>query len=350
MNQKPLLTYYSTSTWLLGVALVSLTSACSSESKDDDALEGSGGQSGDGDAVGGGTGVGDSGGSNGDGDPRGACPVETRVGYFVSYLGQGATIFDGSVAEVVAPSAIPEVLAEEGECRLLQDRSLFCSETCAFGTVCAGDDQCVPERENVDAGTVSVTGLEVEFSSEPNGITLKYGGNISEPFPGFVPGAEVKLMAAGGVVEGFSLAARGVSQIETDIQNLPVESGSPVELTWNIGDVAAEKSEIYVNFSINTHGSTSGRIECIGADDGSLEIAESLITELMTLGLSGFPRMSLTRRSIDSVEIAPGCVNFSVQTEVGIDLVVDGVISCDDDLDCPDGQSCKDGELWCVPE
>ena len=335
---------------LFTAGVCSLVLACSDDASDDAGSDDDKGAGGTNDGGVGGTPAGD--GDAGEDELRGSCKVDERVGNFVTYLGGSdrSTVLDGSIAQVVVPSAVPELLLDEGECRLLGPQNLFCSESCAFGMVCAGDDECVPEREALDAGTVTITGLEADFSSEPNGITLKYSGSFSDPYPGFVQGSAIELSTAGGAIEGFSLRARGVSPIETALNDVPVASGNGVALTWEATGVDRSQSEVFVNFQINTHGATTGWIECVGEDDGEMEIPEPLITRLMTMGLSGFPRMTLTRRSVDSVHNADGCVQLSIESSMDIDLVVDGVTSCTKAEDCPEGQSCDEAELWCVDE
>ncbi len=58
-------------------------------------------------------------------------------------------------------------------------------------------------------------------------------------------------------------------------------------------------------------------------------------------GFSGFPTVVLTRRSGEAVDTAVGCVELAVQSVGVLDVAIDGLTSCSDDMDCPDGQRCQ---------
>lgn len=269
------------------------------------------------------------------------CPRDERVGSFRLYLGDDRTIFAGAVSDGVAPAAIPEVVAEEGGCQLLGPRNLFCSESCASGTTCAGDDQCVPTPMKVSAGSVAVSGLATELTADPNGITGDYSKTLQEPFPAFEPGAALTLSAAGDVVGAFSLDAYGVAAMTTELGMVPVSKGSPVTLTWDASPADPSQAAVYVGFTVNAHGAVTGWIECTAPDTGSFDIPATLVSQLIDLGLSGFPRATLGRRSTDTTTTSAGCVDFSVSSEVTLDLEVDGLVSCNTDDDCPDAQTCS---------
>ncbi|HEY8944017.1 MAG TPA: hypothetical protein VIM73_07140, partial [Polyangiaceae bacterium] len=116
--------------------------------------------------------------------------------------------------------------------------------------------------------------------------------------------------------------------------------GSGVPLTWNTDGVNTQESEIYIWFSVDVHGTTTRWIDCVVPDSGSFTLPATLVSELIELGLSGFPRMRMTRRTADSTQLSTGCVDFEIGSEVVLDLVVEGLISCSKDADCPTGQTC----------
>jgi hypothetical protein len=274
------------------------------------------------------------------------CANEERGGSLRMYLSGDRTIFDGFVADGVKPAGINREIAADGACRLYGPADLFCSTPCTSGTTCAGDDVCVPTPVEQSAGTISVAGLLAPVEMTPNAITGKYGKTILNPYPAFEPGAPIEVSASGDVISAFKLHGWGVPPLVTSLTTVNVSSGSGVPLTWDTAGVNPDHTEVEIWFSVDVHGSTTRWIECTVPDSGSFELPASLVTELIELGLSGFPRMTMTRRSADSVELSTGdCVDFQVGSEVKIELTVDGLISCNGDTECPDGQSCV--ELAC---
>jgi hypothetical protein len=255
-------------------------------------------------------------------------------------------VFTGAVSNGVAPAAIPDVLAASGSCELVGPRSLFCSTPCESGQTCAGDDTCVPTPQKVSVGSLSLTGLLAEVEVSPNGITSDYSKTIMDPFPGFEPGAAIQITAAGEDSEAFTMGAWGVAKLDSPERFVQVAPGSGVTLEWDATAANPAQSQVAVTFTVNAHGATTGWIECTAEDTGSFEIPEPLVTQLIELGLSGFPRVSLARRSTDTVALPGGCVDFQVSSDVTLELEIDGLISCNTSEDCPDGQSCSP-ELAC---
>lgn len=340
--------------------LISGASACGG-GEDDGASEGTGGSGGTGGGSGGSAGSGGSGagnggssgssagssGTSGNGAPSGeVCANDERAGSFSLRLSGGdRTLFSGAISDGVAPTGLNREIASEGACQLLGP--LVCSTACASGTACAGDDMCAPLPMKQSAGAITVTGLLVPVEVMANGITGEYSKTILDPYPAFEPGAAIALSAAGATIPAFTLRGWGVPELETPLSTINVSSGSPVPLTWETAGVNTEHSEIFISFSVNVHGATTGWIECTVPDTGSFDLPAGLVSDLIDLGLSGFPRMTITRRSADSTALSAGdCVDFEVASQVTIELTVDGLVSCNDDTDCPEGQMCTP-ELAC---
>ena len=300
---------------------------------------------------GGSTGTDSSGGASGSGSNdyvATVCDANDRVGTFRAYLTEDRTIFSGAVSDSVAPNAIPELIASEGACKLVGPRDLSCDPVCAATQACAGNDVCVPKPQKVSVGTVSVTGLLAPIEVDANGITLDYSLTIPDPYPGFDAGAAITLSAAGGELEAFTMNAMGVAPMVTSLSAVEVQTGSAASLSWDASAADPSKSGVHIKLSVNTHGATPGSIECAVPDTGSFDVPAGLVTQLVGMGLSGFPRVVLGRRTTDTANIAGGCVDFSVSSEVTLDLQVDGLISCTSNTDCPAEQPICSPQLACA--
>ncbi len=82
-------------------------------------------------------------------------------------------------------------------------------------------------------------------------------------------------------------------------------------------------------------------IECETADSGSLELDGALITELLDLGVAGFPTIIVTRESTGSVVTALGRIDLVLAAKIERAVTIAGLVSCTEDADCPDGQTCQ---------
>ena len=101
-----------------------------------------------------------------------------------------------------------------------------------------------------------------------------------------------------------------------------------------------------LTLNINHHGSSVAWIDCRVPDTGSAEIPVKLVDELIALGVTGFPTLTFTRRSIGSDDNELGCINFLASSEIALPVTVPGVTSCSSDEDCPEGETCLP-ELIC---
>ncbi len=274
------------------------------------------------------------------------CGYDERVGGFLVYLDNGQTRFIGSVSDGVFPVSVPFELRKDGVCTLFGPPDLFCDPACmVLGETCGESGVCVTAPVKKSAGLVTVVGLSAPVEVAPNEITLDYSATIDDPYPGFDEGANITLEAAGGEVAPFTLNARGVSAIETSDTEVSVERESPVTLTWTPSDTPS--AHIYVELIVDYHGaSTDGWIVCDAPDSGALTIPAGLVTDLIDLGLSGFPRVDISRRSADSIDLASGCVELIVHSKITLPVQVPGLDSCSDDNDCEEGETCQE-DLVC---
>lgn len=287
----------------------------------------------------------------GPGDDMGApaayapCARDTRVGAFTIELADDFTAVQGQVADAVNPNTLTRVASEEGVCALLRPRELVCDEACGGGTTCGPDGVCVAIPANVDVGEVTVGGLTAAVSMTASAPVWYYTFRGDLPHPGVMPGSAVALAAAGHMGEAFALDALGVEPIVIDdpIVELAVGEGAVIEWPAPAADTG---SRVHLDLNIANHGGTPARIECDVPDTGRFELPVALTDELLGLGASGFPTVVVTRRSVDSAEVALGCVELRVISQTVLDVEIPGLTSCGADEDCPMGQTCQD-DLTC---
>lgn len=273
------------------------------------------------------------------------CERANRVGSLSVSSVTDRTIIAGAVSSGTTPSSIPHVAAEAQGCQLLTPRSLICDE-CASDEVCAGEDECVPKPSKVSAGTLIVDGLLTPVAVTPNGITLDYSKTVLDPFPAYEPGAEIDFRVEGDVIEAVDAKVWGVPNLTTSQTVVSVAPGEPAQLEWSTDQVDGEQSAVFISFSVNVHGAVTGWIECVVPDTGEFEIPSELVSQLIDLGLSGFPRVDIERRSSATAELANGCLDIYSASKLTLDIEVDGLASCTEDTDCEEGQACSE-EMVC---
>jgi hypothetical protein len=329
-------------------AALCISLVCAACGSDDDAGAPASGGAG----AGGGAGTGGSAGAD-DGVaanqiPYEPCAVENAVGQFLVTLGDGFTSVEGKVEDGVVPSLIPTELQRAGECRLVTLPNLLCDPGCTPATQTCGDNnQCLPIPQAHDVGTVTVTGLARDVQMTPNAATGNYRpGPPALPHPGFAPGADLRISTSGGDYEPFQLRGWGISALELP-DPIAVSEGQPATISW-APPADAGPARVYAVLNVNNHGSSNTKIECDFADTGTGVIPAALVDALIARGASGFPTITLQRRTATSVDIPPGCVQFLVSSGGEFDITLSGLVSCDDDDSvCPEGQTCKPIERYC---
>jgi hypothetical protein len=308
---------------------------------------GGGGPTGGGGSGGGGSG--NVGGSSSSGLNR-PCTDASRVGTFAVELleEQTSTSIAGGIRTGVLPANVWQQVATAGDCRLIVGPTLACNPACTNPQICAGQNQCIDEPRYRGVGNVTVTGL----GSAPVALTYVASNasyyadaatTASLPYPPAAAGASITLTAAGGDLPGFTLAGRGVQELQFDTPP-GVMRGQAPSITW-VAPAQPGASHILASLDIAHHGGVAARIECDFADDGSAEIPATLIDQLIERGTAGFPELTLTRRTVDSTTIAPGCVEFQVASVIARVVTLclspgNCIVSCSEDAECPTGQTC----------
>lgn len=289
------------------------------------------------------SGSGESGSVDSTGDDGGefifnTCPEENKVGSLRINLEADYTAINGKVLNRVNVAEVPKVLLEAGGCKLMNYDAPECDPACSTQNEICTSMGCVPYPEGQDLGIITIDGLadEVALEARPPGNTYTNSGTLTHP--AFAPGDVIGMSAEGNVVEGFRLRGRGVDHVALESEEFLINSGSPLDVRWQPG-VTPGSVMTHIEVNIDHHGGSSagGWIECQVADDGEHTIDASLIDRLLEFGVSGFPTITIARRSSDAKDIQLGCVEFIVTADKIMPVIVDGVVSCSEDEECDDG-------------
>ncbi len=279
------------------------------------------------------------------GDPatvplNGECPLETKWGEFVVANFDFYSIVDGSVSNGVVPVTILENVGEDGTCKLLKRNNPFCEPACEASETCDFDGSCIPFPEGQELGTVTIGGLlkPVIMEAVVPGYTYF---DTDLPFPTFDNGELIELRTGGGSFEPIEMHGIGVENMVITEQEWLLYENQDLVFNWTppTGDVV--RSKVHVQLNIDQHGLTPIQLFCEFDDDGQAALPASLVTSLITSGVTGFPNATVTRRTMDSTNIGDGCMEFTVKSPVQPDIRVDGFVPCFSDYDCPTGQTCN---------
>ncbi|PTL81647.1 hypothetical protein [Vitiosangium sp. GDMCC 1.1324] len=274
------------------------------------------------------------------------CDASQRVGQFTVELGEGYTAVQGRVLSGVVPANVRQVEAQEGECRLLRGRTLFCDPACGASQTCGEGGVCIAYPTARSVGTVRVQGLKAELSMTPNSAKFYSSAGTTLPHPGFDEGATLKLVAGGADVEAFSLRGQGVAALAASEGAITLERDKPVTVSWT-PSASSAAARIHLVVDLAHHGGIAASLECDGlADTGSFTLPTGLVSRLLDVGVAGFPKVSISRRSADSVTTSAGCVDLLVLSQVDREILIPGLVSCSGDEDCPEGKTCH-SDLTC---
>jgi hypothetical protein len=344
-----------------GLSVVALLAACSGttdEPAPDDGNGGSAGSSGSPSTSGTSNNVGGSNGSSGSagsGSPTSG-PKEVVGSFQVQVVADhedpstGATSVIGKVNDGPSPAAVIwTVTKEDGDCHVSVPSVPFCSEGCP-SEVCVADDVCQGYPAGHSVGEVTLSG--VNLAGGGSELVLKELAKAYQPpagtsfaYPPFAEGDTIALSATGGDYSAFDLSATGVAPMTLDSADFELDEGKALALTWNAA-ADPKSSQVHLKLDISHHGGSRGMIECDTDDTGAITISAELITELIGLGVAGFPSVILTRSVHDSAQLEVGLVELVVSSKVERLVTVAGVQSCTEDADCPD--SVCQADLTCM--
>lgn len=273
----------------------------------------------------------------------GSCPQESLWGGFelTSYVGRDSyAIIDGGIASGVVPITILTALGSDGDCQLLRRENLFCDPACSPDQTCDFDGQCIAYPASQDLGTATMSGLFEPVTMEPVEPGFKYF-DTSLPFPAYEPGSVITLRTTGGAFAPLELHGVGVEPMVIPEGDLVLVRDTPIAIRWTAPS-GPVRSEVHARVTVDQHGVTPVQISCVTADDGELDVPAALVTQLIDLGVTGFPNGLVQRRTVDSAPVGDGgCAELVVSAPQELSIRVDGFVPCDDPTDCPDGSTCN---------
>lgn len=249
-------------------------------------------------------------------------------------------IYDG-------PNPVPHVavaIGSSGPCTVYRLAVPFCEGGCTKA-VCVAENTCQPYPQLISVGDVTVSGV---LSSDGSASIRLLGSNNSyrtsgdthPVYPGFAEGDTIRLTATGGDDSPFTITAVGVAPLDVAVNSLTLSPHSALELAWTAA-TGIVSSTVNVNLNLSHHGGSKGYLQCQGvADSGALTIAADLMSQLIDLGVAGFPTLRITRESVGYAPIAAGRVAMVISSEFARTVSVDGFTSCETNADCAATQTC----------
>jgi hypothetical protein len=256
----------------------------------------------------------------------------------------GHTTLVGKVNDGATPELVVwETAATEGSCKLLTPRVPFCSTSCGTGA-CVEDETCKSYPTALSVGTVTAKGLKTAagattFTMDPVANNYQPPASVTLAYPAFAEGDAISLDAAGGTFSAFTLKATGIAELKLLNDSIALAENTAQNLTWTPPSSSASK--VQVKLDISHHGGTKGKIVCETADSGALTLSASMLTQLIKLGVAGYPTIVVTRVASGTATISAGRVDLVISSEVEKSVTVTGLTSCTKDTECPDGQKCQ---------
>jgi hypothetical protein len=258
---------------------------------------------------------------------------------------KGFTSVLGAITTFPTPASLSwEEGAQSGSCRIYKPHVPFCETPCGSEAICVEDGKCQEFPKSLGAGKVTVKGVKTKagansFTMDPTKNNYQPDSRDSLAFPPFAEGDEVGITAAGdSSVAAFSVSVKGIAPLVALKDSFALADGQPIGLEWTPAkDPQASRVSILVDLS--HHGGTKGKIVCEGPDNGKLEIPAVLVDGLKALGVSGFPKIEISRKAIATNPDVH--VDLVLESLITLPLSVPGIVSCIEDSGCPDGQTCQ---------
>lgn len=263
-----------------------------------------------------------------------------------------STTISGKIYAGVNPTPdIAVAIASSGPCTVYRLTVPFCEGGCT-NAVCVGENSCQPYPQLKSVGDVTVTGIlgsdgKASIALLGSNNSYRTGGDGHPEYPGFAEGDAIRLSASGGDFAPFTITAVGIAPLDVAVSSLTVSRTSAIDLTWTAAK-SAVGSTVNVNINLSHHGGSKGYLECHTVPDaGSLTIAAALVSQLIDLGVAGFPTLRITRESVGYTQLAIGRIALVISSEFARTISVEGFSSCESDADCIANQTCHAESKLC---
>lgn len=264
----------------------------------------------------------------------GRCSLDSRVGGFVVKEQETFVAVSGQVSDGVLPISILETFQTEGSCSLLKRNNPFCEVPCAGNETCDFGGTCIPFPLSLDVGTVEILGLVQTVSMEAQSPGNTYF-DTGLPNPAFAEGDDILLRYGQTELHGG-----GLTPLVVTTSDISISETEPLDILW--ASAGEEDARVRFALNIDQHGNSPLTLVCSWEDTGSATVSPTLINALISSGVTGFPRATMTRETADSVQQDDGCVEFLVQSDRSIENInIDGHTPCLVNQDCPEGDTCN---------
>jgi hypothetical protein len=197
-----------------------------------------------------------------DGDPEVPGEVEGHV-EILEYDGLDL----GFITAQFTDAALTPELAREGDCRVYEQP-------------CLGQVGACAAPEGYSAGTIEVAGLWRPLSIEPGFNNLYIVDGV--PRDVFADDAEVTVTAAGDQIDGFTLVARGVEPLESELAGAELDplGDGPATFAWTPGAQDA-RVRLEINAADVCHAGAHWLVlQCDADDTGSLEVPSRVLAAI----------------------------------------------------------------------
>jgi hypothetical protein len=186
----------------------------------------------------------------------------------------------------VGIAGLPSMHAEDrmtavmtaGECRLLEALAPACDPPCVSDWSCMADGTCHYNNFGVDAGEVTLAGLEEALALR---FTEGYAAFREDVL--LTAGAEVTASApggtwAGGTAAGFAVSGTAPEDLDLAIADgvLPLDDVAATTLTWTPSAEPDARYSLRIATPHGHAGSSTHILACDGPDTGTLSIAPEL--------------------------------------------------------------------------
>ncbi len=264
----------------------------------------------------------------------GAPPPTPAPGLCLEGTGVGGVVVFQSEADAVTrisswlmsaydPRSRPQPVAVDGDCVYMMPTTPVCDPPCGdvYQYVCTLDHRCMPAPQPRALGDIKLTlGLP---GADP--FMVNASGDITDPFPLLLPGAEIVARSTAGDHDPFTLRALGVATVgPVAVPGGPVfTGGQPLAVTWTPGG-QPEVDRVTVKLRSTFDNGPPGDVVCDFADTGSAVIPASMVNRQASYGMA--LQLGVYRATAQSVTITQGCVYLQVTSVDGLRITPAGAL------------------------